>query len=81
MHLFCENCLLEEGTEGTSTGKMTVRSDGQESVKAPRSGKKRVGVILSNACHSSVVKFYSGRATNGRRDGVANQEFVTRNRF
>lgn len=33
---------------------MTARSGGQESVKVP--GKKRVGVILSNACHSSVVK-------------------------
>lgn len=59
---------------------MTARSGGQESVKVP--GKKRVGVILSNACHSSVVKFYSGRATK-RAAGwsVANQEFVTRNRF
>lgn len=38
VHLFRENCLLEEG--GTSTGKMTARSGGgQESVKVP--GKRR----------------------------------------
>lgn len=39
-------------------------------VKVP--GKKRVGVILSNACHSSVVKFYSGRATNGMELQIRN---------
>lgn len=68
-----ERVIRERGEDGR--GKMTVRS---EQGGAKVLGKRRADVILSNACHSSVVKFYSGAATNGPLDGVANQEFVTR---